>query len=833
MDRLWNRVGYPVFVAACCAVGVCGCAEFNVPRIDPTGQHIFADPVLPSATSFHEEPGPLRASDPVELLINPQVTVAPVGSEVVLAAGVRGQDQYLITNERVEWTIDPAGVGEFVDVQPGTFGDLLLGDYTKPKKIDATHAVGSTSRQNVRLTRGTPTTDDDVCVLRGQTWVTVTSPAEGTSYVTAFARSVYGWEQRKQTAVVHWVDAQWRFPPPAINPAGTRHVFTTTVMRQTDQAPLAGWRVRYQIVDGPPAGFAPGGGQSIEVETNAMGQASAEIFQPQPASGTNRVGIQIVRPATARSSQIVVGHGSTLKTWSAPGIAVRKSGPALVGIGGTATYQIQVTNPGDMPADGVVLVDEIPEIMSYVGSRPPAELAGRSLRWQLGRLGPGGGQAVEVTLRAERPGSAASCAEAAAAGGLKARHCATTTVMAASLDLRVVGPDRANVGEEAAFEILVTNPSEVTYNDLVIRDRFDAGLQHAKAANPIERRLLPLGPHQSVRVGIAFRVVQPGQWCHTVELIEGGVVRATARACVTAAAGLPVVPPGTPLVTPPPGTPLPSPAQPPGATPQPPGKLPEAPPGVPPTSPPSISVKISGPALKNVGETALFNFEVTNTGGQTLTNVKLINEAPKELEAGRATSGYSLEGDNLAWTIETLPSGRTNRYAIEYKCVQASERACNRAQVTSEQKVQGKDELCMEIRGAKAPPSAGLRMDATNLHNPVTQGSELTYVIQVLNQGQGPDSNIVLEFTVPPQMAPVRLQTTGPEGLSYTIQDQTIRFNPVAKLDVGQSLSYRIRVRAKEGGKEAVEVVLRAKLTSQNLQQPLVVEDKTRILPPR
>ena len=142
---------------------------------------------------------------------------------------------------------------------------MLLGDFTRPRKINNHWAITSTSRRYLRLNRETPTPTDDVNLLRGQSWVTVTSPVEGSSYVTAYAPSVYGWHAQKQVATIHWVDAQWSFPPPSINPAGTRHVFTTTVTRQSDGSPSTGWRVRYEILDGPAAGFAPDGAQLVEV----------------------------------------------------------------------------------------------------------------------------------------------------------------------------------------------------------------------------------------------------------------------------------------------------------------------------------------------------------------------------------------------------------------------------------------------------------------------------------------------------------------------------------------------------------------------------------------
>jgi len=556
-----GRRGIRVATAAVavCAVLAGGCAGFGVPRIDPSGERLFLPPQEAAHPKFKNVPGAPRPWDTVELILTPRNTIAPVGSEVVLLAGVRGPDRYLRTNERVEWSIEPGGVGEFVDFDHGSCWDVMVGDFNSPRKTSGTFVVTSTSRRYLRLTRGTPTPNDDVLVNRGQTWVTLRSSVEGTSHVTAYAPDVFGWDQRKQGATVHWVDAQWRFPAPAINPAGSRHVFSTLVMRQTDQQPCVGWRVQYTILDGPPAGFAPGGAPSIEVETDAAGQASAEIVQQQPAPGTNRIAIQIIRPAQAGGpwgSRLVVGSGYTSKTWSAPGITLRKTGPALASVGATLTYRIELANSGDMPADGIVLTDDVPEELSYMSSTPAGQLTGRTVQWQVGRLGPAERRIFEVNLRADRPGNVSPCAEAVAAGGLRAKECVTTSISLAVpqpapapgaacvgppagtralLDVRSFGPDRVNVGDTVTFEIVLANRGSATATGIVIKDTFDAGLVHEKPS-PIKRLLgEDLAPGQSRRIGVEFRAAKAGLLCHTVEVTADGGIVASARGCVTAA----------------------------------------------------------------------------------------------------------------------------------------------------------------------------------------------------------------------------------------------------------------------------------------------------------
>ena len=374
-----------------------GCCSVPPSGIDPTGEHVFVAPPPVACGDraneryFDQPCGAPLPSDDASVDLEPRgEIVAPVGSEVVLIAGVCGGDGYLRTNRRLEWSIDPSSVGQFVTVGEGTWTDLLLGDFNRPRKITNVFAVGSTGRTNTRLNRGTCRAEDAVYVLRGQGWISLTSAVEGTSRVTVVAPEVYSWDARLKSGVVHWVDAQWQLPPPAISPAGTRRVLTTVVTRQSNHTPCERWHVRYQIIDGPPAGFLPAGTPAIEVPTDAAGQASVEVVQREPRHGTNSIAIQIIRPADlpgTNGQRLIVGSGATLQTWTAPDLAVKVLAPAAVCPGTSVTYQIQVSNPGDLAAKDVMATDAVPEGLTLLTSNPPAEAAGRQLRWRTGRPG--------------------------------------------------------------------------------------------------------------------------------------------------------------------------------------------------------------------------------------------------------------------------------------------------------------------------------------------------------------------------------------------------------------------------------------------------------------
>ena len=791
---------------AVCGLALSGCAYLRVPRIDPTGERIFAEPPIAVPPQYRAEPGPPLPGDDVEVIISPQVTVAPVGSEVVLVAGVLGPDGYLRTNRRLEWSLAPGGVGHFVAVGKNGPVDLLLGDFNRPRKLDNTFAVGSTSRKYLQLDRGTLTTVDDVCVLRGQGWITLSSPIEGTSHVVVLAPEVHGWESRTRSARVHWVDAQWRFPPPAINPAGTRHVFTTTVMHQTDQSPCAGWLVRYEIVDGPPAGFAPDGAPMVEVATDAAGQGSVEVFQKEPGPGTNRINILLARPAQlgdAQGKRLVVASGGTMKTWTSPDLALRITGPAIAGVGTTLSYRIEVSNPGDLPAEDVVVTDELPEMLDHLRSNPPAEVEGRKLQWRLGQLGPGETRILELDGRATQVGSLTNCADATAAGGLRASHCATATVMAPSVEVKLTGPTRATVGSQATFEIVVTNHSQAAATGLLITDRFDAGLEHAAAEaeeaaeRKIDRELGDLAPGEWQRIGVTFRVTRAGQLCHEVEVTGADGVRASARACLTAVEAAAGQPP--PLERRPP-----------------------------------VTVKKSivnekglpieadaGLFSSTVGETVRFAIDVTNPGSQELRNLTLADQYDSSLARVAATDGYRSEDNQLVWTIDSLAAGTTTRFEVHCRCIKAAPNACNRAAVTTPEGARADDEACLQIRAAPG----GLTISVADLRDPVAVDKGLTYEIRVANQGQTSQGDVTVVATVPVGMMPDPIGTSGPG--KPTIKDQTIRFEPVAEeLAPGGTFTYRVRVLTQQVG----QFTFRAEVTSRDRLQPLSGEATTEVV---
>jgi uncharacterized repeat protein (TIGR01451 family) len=126
------------------------------------------------------------------------------------------------------------------------------------------------------------------------------------------------------------------------------------------------------------------------------------------------------------------------------------------------------------------------------------------------------------------------------------------------VDLQMTGPNRTFVGGQVAFDVLLVNRGDVAATGLVLTDRFDDGLVHAAAVNPIQKGLEPLAPHQARRLAINFKVVKSGRLCNILELTGDGGLSASAEACVQSEAVRLTPPPIAPApTTPTPTTPSP------------------------------------------------------------------------------------------------------------------------------------------------------------------------------------------------------------------------------------------------------------------------------------
>src|SRR5262245_29126305 len=238
--RLFRTAGLAVVAAA----GMVGCRN-GMP-------HAFTWPGTGDQIQTHPKPpegGYYKNWDPfaVEMDITPLTDINPVRTQHVLVATVYDKNHKPLPNRRIEWIISEGSVGDIVEVDESGWRN------SRGYKVDNHFAVSHTNNFKHKLDRGNDDPSDDIDLTVGQTWCTITSPIEGSTYITAYAPGIYDWSKHKVFAVKHWYDVKVDCPPPATNPIGSTHEFRTRVAKYSDDSPLSGYSVTYKIVDGPDA----------------------------------------------------------------------------------------------------------------------------------------------------------------------------------------------------------------------------------------------------------------------------------------------------------------------------------------------------------------------------------------------------------------------------------------------------------------------------------------------------------------------------------------------------------------------------------------------------
>jgi uncharacterized repeat protein (TIGR01451 family) len=731
------------------------------PYLWPTGD-IIRTHAKPPGSGYYANFDPHA----VRLEVRPVVATNPVRTQHVLIATVYDEKGKPRRNRRVEWMVE--GAGNIVEVdESGIFPG-------RGYKVDNRYAVSYTNYHEHRITRGNINPKDDFVIRPGQSWCVITSAVEGDTYVTVYAPEIADWDRHKVFVTGHWVDANWTLPPPAAERTGAQHVFTTNVFRHTDRQPLANYRVRYRILDGPPAVLLPSRTQEAVVVSDLRGNAHVTVAQSAPALGTNRIGIEIIRPPdpTATSgSGIVIGHGETALEWLAPTVALNVAAPPAVAVGQEVPYTITVSNGGRIETRSMTVRDLVPPGATYVSSQPPAIQEGKQLTWTLGVLPPGQTHTVQLVLRAPPAvGQVLNCATVVTEEGLKAENCATTQVTAPALKVALAGPASAVVGAPVVYQITVTNPGSGPASNVTLSAAFDPLLEHESAANPVELKLGPLGAGEARTVPLTLTARREGRAVNRVTATADGGLRDQAQH--------PVV-------------------------------IQKA----------QIALSISGPRRKFVGRPVDWDIRVTNPGDVPLNNVVVRDRLPPEVSFGSASDGGQVVNGEVEWRIPVLQPKEQKSVRVTGKCDGMTREAVTTATASADPGLHADARASVEILGIPA-----YRLQVAANGDPVEVGKRLTYQITVTNTGSLPANKVEILAVVPAELKLVTV--SGPS--KDTIKGQTVTFAPVNGVQPNQTVTYTIEVEGKKPG----DVRFRVELRGETLQKPVLKEASTTVYDP-
>lgn len=816
------------------------CAPLRVPRIDPTGQRLFAQdttaidcnlPCFTGQPAFQQPPPlspcpapgvtpltplpatPVAEVSPEGLQLSPSRVVAPVGTEVVLVAGLNRKHHLHEAGRPVNWILSRESVGYITEVGKDTNAfDLISNRRYGVQGPD--FATSSTLLCDKTVDRGTELPGDDVRVLKGQTWMAISSAAPGVSRVTALAPTFENWPARQQTATIYWVDAQWQFPQPVVVPASRPAVLTTTVLRQTNRQPVEGWKVRYELVDGPQASFLvngrPAEASAVETTTDSNGLATVELAPTTSQSGTAQVRVTVIQPnldPQSNAENLVLGSGVTTVSWTAPQLAVDITGPQVAEYGAQVVYNINVQNGGDVAAENVLVSDILPPGLSFESSVPAAQQMGNRLEWTIGSLEARGFRQISLVCRVQQSGNIENCVIATGEPGLRSEDCIATQISVDAIHLEMTGPEAVTVGEDVIYRITIRNTGDRALSNLALRDDFDAGLSHASGASPVQRQLGSLAIGEARQIELIFHTQQAGRFGHRLTVSADGVQAKTTSAQVS--------------VNPPP---------------------PE----------PTFTLELRAPTQREVGQPILFRAVLTNNGPSPLTNVRVEETIDPDLRVTARTDPAQDQENRVLWTFPRVLPNQQAILEVQCEATRPLPRACNRLTATTDEGITRSTETCVEVVPSSAPapepppavnPNAQfpgnnqgniqnnppqvtgqLTLSLSDLSDGVRAGDVVTYALTVKNDRNVADENVQVSLRLTEGLRFVRMAGPADPRVAQSADGRMVSVQPIRFLRPGEEVNYQIEVQTTAPGKQILRVET---VSSQNPQAVVEEEDTT------
>ncbi|TWU42553.1 hypothetical protein Poly41_08500 [Novipirellula artificiosorum] len=748
------------------------------------------------------------------ILLSPQKIVAPVGGEVILLSGICGTDGYLQMGQPLEWMLTPESVGTFIQVgndDPGLVHRLA--GIRKAEKHDPSYAIGVTSTKRSYITRGNLDPKDDVKLEKGQTWLSLSSPTEGTSRVTVLASESECWDQRKATATIYWIDARWLFPSPQREIKGNPVALNTRVTRAEGTLPARGWKVRYEIQQPELATFAGTGGSSVvEVNVDDSGDAPAELIPNPGTSGTAMIDIQVIRPGGDSDNMptMTLGRGSTTVTWSSPQLLMRAGAPAVASFDVPFEVVANVSNPGDQPATNVRVSVALPPGTRVIGANLQAQVLPNAVVWEVGDL-PAQMQ-LDMSMTVVAQSTMNLTFQARADAGLLSEDTVRVDVYRPSLEITAAAQqERYEAGKEVTFEIAVKNRGDRPLANVKLRAFGDEGMvHHENGTRDVgnDKTDGPLQPGQSWTTNVTYVPTRAGRRCVNFEGLADGGQRDSTDACVT-------------VINP-----------------------------VPPA--PALTVRLDGRDRVKAGDLVMIRAYVTNTGEVVLEDTQVVLVYDPQLQLAGATVGADQPrpGQSLIqWNLPTLDPGQPKVLEAQFRAVATNPQSRARLSATSRDGTTAQTDLAFAIVAGPPPvaaPQTGppptlppalppptipggpgtlppsnvpppgmppsstppamtrsgsgqIQVELFGRDNPVAVGQPIRYTLRVTNDSNEVDGEVSLSFLLPPGVTIDSIaQRRSPAGGQYEMKAGKVYLAEIRSMRPGESVEYDLVLRSNQ-----------------------------------
>lgn len=511
------------------------------------------------------------------------------------------------------------------------------------------------------------------------------------------------------------------------------------------------------VSDSPPAALVPD--SNYYPQPDARGALPNDVTEDTySGAATMDVGNPRDRTASRSRSGTMVSEGTGIEGNGKPGpdqlakpqtpsLTIQKSAPSEVQVGKPAKLEITVKNIGSIPAEDVVIRDEVPAGTRLVSTSPAADTSRDGVvLWQMGTIEPNSEATAVMEVLPFQEGEIGSVASISFQVSTSSRSISTRP----QLQLEHTGPAQVLAGDNVVFQIKVTNPGTGAATNVVVEEVVPEGLQHFDGRE-IEYAIGTLRPGEHRLLELQLKASKPG----TVENIL--TARADSNIRVEDVHQFEVVAP-------------------------------------------RLEVKMEGPKRRFLDRKATVQIAVANPGTAAARQVELVAKLPRGVKflSTNNAGQYDAARHTVSWRLEELPPGEMGTVEVHMNAVEVG-----RQEFRVEAKA-GAGLSDVATHDITVEGMAALLFTVTDENDPIEIGGETTYDVQVINQGSKASTNLRLTAVLPEGMEAV----AGEGPTRESINGRTIAFEPVARLAPQANANYRLKIRGTSPGDKRVQIKL-------------------------
>jgi len=494
----------------------------------------------------------------------------------------------------------------------------------------------------------------------------------------------------------------------------------------------------------PAAGPAP--------ESNPLPPASEVPGQPPPSAA--RVEAD---PFVLPAERLPLGR-------QALGLTVEVQAPPTLNIHKEATLKIVVRNTGTSDAVGVVVRDQLPDGLDFLGSQPTEQRADGFLFWSLATVPAASERVIVLRVRPNRVGSFDHAATVTMRGGSKSR----TLVREPKLKVeQTASSARVRKGKPVEFRITVSNPGDGPVRDVIVRAKLSDGLRH-ESGEPNDQNLFEQ----------TLDVIEPAQRVTLDPLVADTILGGPQFCQVTATS--PDISPSPPDVE----------------------KVQDIE-----VVEPKLELSISGPDKRYADTIASYVITVKNPGTVTARNVRVLATLPVSGRPVEIPSGARWDGKGgLSWTLSQLEPGDKEKVMLPFRVhLGGIELYQIAVEVRGEGGLADKKTFNTDVTGL-----ADVAFDVSERRRSIDVGDITTFQIKIKNYGSKEATRLLISAKLSDNIDAVETDNGSDqrEQAQYNPAERELKFPQIDRLGPGKDLVLGIKVKANKPGMASCRVYL-------------------------